>query len=47
VINFTVITFIGLKSLHTPCFNSFDINLSLTALILAVVTELVTVAREK
>ncbi|MBS3088550.1 hypothetical protein J4402_02100 [Candidatus Pacearchaeota archaeon] len=47
VINFAVISFIGLKSLNTACFNSFDINLSLAALILAVVTELVTVSREK
>lgn len=45
IINFSVISFIGLKSLNTACFNSFDINLSLGALILAVVTELITIVR--
>ena len=47
LVNFAVISFIGLKSLNTACFNSFEINLSLASVILAVVAELVGGCRER
>lgn len=46
IINFGVIAFIGLKTINTECFNAGDINLSIIALIFAVIVELITI-REK
>jgi hypothetical protein len=47
LIKFSVISFIGLKSLNGPCFNAVDIDLSLAALIFTVIIELVIIARER
>ena len=41
IISFTVIAFIGLKTLNTQCFNPVDVNLALIALIFAVIVELI------
>ena len=41
LVSFAVVAFIGIKALNTACFNSFDVNLSLIALIFALVCDLV------
>ena len=41
LVNFSVIAFIGLKTLNTQCFNAGDINLALIALIFSVIVELI------
>ncbi len=47
LINFSVIGFIGLKTINTNCFNSIDINLSLIALIFSVLIEIKTLSSYK
>lgn len=39
--NFAVITLIGFKTLSTECFNVFDINLSLSALVFSMIVEII------
>ncbi|MFH1607627.1 MAG: hypothetical protein ABIA78_00675 [archaeon] len=45
LLNFAVIVFIGIKSLNSECFNAGDINISITALIFAVIVEMVLIKR--
>ena len=47
IINFSVILFIGLKTLNSECFNVIDLNFSIMALIFSVFTELVTISFER
>jgi hypothetical protein len=46
IVNFAVILFIAFKTLNTQFFSPFDINLSLTALIFAVIIELILIKRK-
>ena len=45
LINFSVIVFIGLKTLDTACFNVGDINLTIGALIFAVIVEIISLKK--
>ena len=40
LVDFGVITLIGLRTLRTACFNAIDINLSLGALIFSIIVEI-------
>ena len=40
LMNFSVILFIGFKTLNTACFSPLDINLSIIALIFSVLVEI-------
>ena len=40
LVDFGVIALIGIKTLNTQCFNPIDINLSLSALIFSIITEI-------
>lgn len=46
LVSFAVVAFIGLKTVNTACFNSFDVNLSLEALIFALVVDLISLKFE-
>jgi len=46
LINFAVIVLIGLKTLNTGCFDTIDINLSIGALIFAVIVEMILIKRK-
>jgi len=45
IMGFGVITFIGLKTINTQCFNLGDISFSLGALIFAVIVELISIKK--
>ncbi len=45
LVNFTVISLIGLKTLNTKCFSPVDINLSLAALIFSIIVEIYLIGR--
>jgi len=47
LVSFSVVIFIGLKTLDTPCFISGDVNLSLIALIFSVISELASIIIDK
>jgi len=41
IANFSVILLIGLRTLSTECFNVFDVNLSLSALVFSMIVEII------
>jgi len=43
--NFSVVLLIGMKTLGTSCFNTMDINLSLSALIFSVIVEIISIKK--
>jgi hypothetical protein len=47
LVNFTVIVFIGLKTINTTCFNAGDINWAIGALIFSIITELYSLRKNK
>lgn len=43
--NFTVIAFIGLRTLNAQCFNASDVNLSIAALVFSMIVEIIYIRR--